>query len=247
MAESLDTLDQLVEHLSLSDTAETDKAEGSAEEKANGAKEELEVAKEIIWNEMKLLFFGLETTGLGNDCAIVEISAIFGCRAFDQYVLPTKMISDIASQVNGITVEGLKLCYKKNPVVAVQVKQAMESFVCFVKEAGEQIVLVAHNERRFHKRHLLRVMDSVGIQLPPNVKGFLDSMLLAKVFYPDRNIYKQRNLVSDILGVPCEARNAAANVKTLQSLMDTMLRDRDEGSKQAGWKKSFKPYSAVEN
>lgn len=179
------------------------------------------------------------------DCDIVQISAIVGCRAFDQYVFPTKKIGTGASQVNGITLKDGVLYYKKTRVESIDAKEAMESFVGFLKEVGAQVVLVAHNGHRFDVPRLLRVMNSAGIQLPPNVEGFLDSLLLAKVLYLHRKSYSQPNLVSDILGVIYEAHNAAADVKILQSLVSAMLRDVGD-SEQAVWEKCFKPRSAFE-
>ena len=67
------------------------------------------------------IFFDLETTGLGRDADIVQISAVCKDKVYNRYVLPNKNISSGASAATGITYDRLNgvLLHKGQPVPAV--------------------------------------------------------------------------------------------------------------------------------
>lgn len=185
---------------------------------------------EIKLNGRNIVFFDLETTGLDRECDIIQISCAFGAKMFDRYVFPTKEIGVKASEVNRIRVnfqEGT-MTYDGHQVAYVDGKQAIEELVRFLKSIGGRILLSAHNGRRFDVPRLRRLADKVGIPLPDEVEGFLDTMLLARKLYPGRKSYSQPNLVRDMTGKEYDAHNSAADVRALQELIGFALQNGDQ-------------------
>ena len=75
-------------------------------------------------------FFDLETTGLSDDCEIVQISPVDfdGLRLFDQYVYPTGRNSFGSTKVTGITKSsGTLFCHGKL-LDAVEVNLGLNRF-----------------------------------------------------------------------------------------------------------------------
>ena len=64
---------------------------------------ESDIIKDI--ESCTVCFFDLETSGLSDDCKIVQVSAVDfdGLRLFDQYVYPNGSINFGATKVTGIT------------------------------------------------------------------------------------------------------------------------------------------------
>ena len=118
-----------------------------------------------------------ETTGLGMECEIIQLSCLVQGRApFNQYLLPDKkMILQSATKIHGVSVRyqnGAKQLHKNgNQLPAVSQAQGLGDFLSFIKEVGSEtrVVLVAHNGNRFDFPILLRSMKEQGL-----LKQFLE-------------------------------------------------------------------------
>lgn len=105
-----------------------------------------------------------ETTGLGMECEIIQLSCLVQEKVpFNQYLLPDKkMISESATKIHGVSVRyqnGAKQLHKNgNQLPAVSQAQGFGDFLSFIKEVGSKtrVVLVAHNGNRFDFPILLR-------------------------------------------------------------------------------------------
>ena len=112
-----------------------------------------------------------ETTGLGMECEIIQLSCLVQGKApFNQYLLPDKkMISESATKIHGGSVRyqnGAKQLHKNgNQLPAVSQVQGLGDFLSFIKEVGSEtrVVLVAHNGNRFDFPILLRSMKEQGL------------------------------------------------------------------------------------
>ena len=112
-----------------------------------------------------------ETTGLGMECEIIQLSCLVQGKApFNQYLLPDKkMISESATKIHGVSVRyqnGAKQLHKNgNQLPAVSQAQGLGNFLSFIKEVGSEtrVVLVAHNGNRFDFPILLRSMKEQGL------------------------------------------------------------------------------------
>ena len=75
---------------------------------------ESDIIKDI--ENCTVCFFDFGTTGLSDDCEIVQVSAVDfdGLRLFDQYVYPNGSISFGSTKVTGITKSSGKLFIMEN-------------------------------------------------------------------------------------------------------------------------------------
>lgn len=112
-----------------------------------------------------LLIVDIETTGLGSDAEIIQLSCITqGIPPFNRYVLPDmKFISPSATKVHGICVtyaKGAKHLEKRGQLLkSVSQQQGLTDFVnllCDLQLDDSRIYLVAHNGNKFDFPILLR-------------------------------------------------------------------------------------------
>ena len=99
-------------------------------------------------------------------------------------------------------------------------RRAMEGFVAFLRSIPGPKLLVAHNGRKFDFPRIKRLLDIVGVVIPGEVVGCLDSLPLMRMLCPGESSYKQADLVSSFLGTGYEAHTALADVEALQNLLD---------------------------
>ncbi|CAH3152988.1 unnamed protein product [Porites lobata] len=112
-----------------------------------------------------------ETTGLGMECEIIQLSCLVQGKApFNQYLLPDKkMILESATKIHGVSVRyqnGAKQLHKNgSQLLAVSQAQGLGNFLSFIKEVGSEtrVVFVAHNGNRFDFPILLRSMKGQGL------------------------------------------------------------------------------------
>ncbi|XP_072528314.1 protein PML [Salminus brasiliensis] len=167
----------------------------------------------------EVVFFDLETTGLDiYGCDIIQISAISGDRLFNVYMLPRCNITVGASKVTGLTTKGPKLFLNKQPVDTVPLKEALRSFVSFLKTFNRPL-LVGHNSKRFDCPILQRILEEFYLldEFMDVVSGFLDTLLLSREMFVLPK-YSQAYLVQNFLQTTYGAHNAAEDVRTLQDL-----------------------------
>lgn len=127
-------------------------------------------------NNIKLLIWDTETTGINKDDRIVEL-AIFDVtnnKTYNQRFKPEQIeMSSIASQITGIETDHLI----NEPLFKDKMKEIEE----FIIGDGSQIpVMVAHNSK-FDERMLYREYTINNIELPKGIV-FVDSMELFKTW-----------------------------------------------------------------
>lgn len=169
--------------------------------------------------------FDLETTGLIQDGQIPHITQVAATepksgKAFNMYVLPTLPISDKAQEVTGLRMVDHKMQYNGTNVEAYSIYEALKSY-CDWLEKFQNVVLVAHNGRRFDFPVLLTACDNVGLRdrMCKCVAGCADSLSIFRKAYPNRKSYKQEDLAKDLLGASYCAHNASEDVLILGKLI----------------------------
>ncbi|XP_067292598.1 DNA polymerase III PolC-type [Pseudorasbora parva] len=173
----------------------------------------------MIRDEETPVFFDLETTGLDTSaCDIVQLSAISGDRAFNAYLLPRCSMTDGASRVTGLTVDGQSLLFHRRPVPTVPHTRALRDFISFLKTFRRPF-LVGHNSRRFDWPILTRVLADYDLleEFERAVSGCVDTLTLSREMFQLQK-YSQPFLVEHFLHQAYGAHDASEDVRTLQDL-----------------------------
>ena len=186
--------------------------------------------------ETNLIFFDLETTGLGPHTEIIQIGAVSvdGKPDFCQYILPIGSISAGASEVNGITKSGQ--CLYKNGQMIEEVVKPRDGLARFLqwleymkRRVGNRLYLVAHNGHRFDAPVLINNFlrhDVANLSdIRRLVRGFGDSMDVFNSIFG-----KKQRLVTLIrhYGIRLtQSHDALGDAKDLKEVMARAQRDCD--------------------
>ncbi|RXN13409.1 DNA polymerase III -type-like protein [Labeo rohita] len=165
------------------------------------------------------VFFDLETTGLDTSaCDIVQLSAVSGDRTFNAYLLPRCTMTDGASRVTGLTVDGPDLLFKRRRVQTVPHARALSDFILFLKTFNRPF-LVGHNSKRFDWPILTRVLEQFDLleEFEGAVSGCVDTLGLSREMFRLPK-YSQPFLVQHFLQESYGAHDATEDVRTLQDL-----------------------------
>ncbi|XP_073687426.1 DNA polymerase III PolC-type-like [Garra rufa] len=165
------------------------------------------------------VFFDLETTGFDMSvCDIVQLSAISGDRTFNVYLLPRCPMTEGASEVTGLTVDGPDLLFNQHPVQTVPHSQALSDFISFLKTLNRPF-LVGHNSKHFDWPILTRVLDQFDLleELESVVSGCVDTLSLSREMFQLPK-YSQQFLVQHFLQESYGAHDATEDVRVLQKL-----------------------------
>ncbi|XP_064169388.1 three prime repair exonuclease 4 [Anguilla rostrata] len=173
-----------------------------------------------------LVFFDLETTGLGRSCDIVQLSAVSGGHSCNLYVLPRCRIQSRAAAITGFSVRRRRLYLHGHALPTVPLPQALAAFLAFLRMLGRPL-LVGHNVRRFDCRVLARALDEWHLReaFQEVTSGFLDTLPLARDLLKGRGqqSFRQESLVKAVLGVSYPAHDALEDVQALQRLYHALL------------------------
>ncbi|KAF7701890.1 three prime repair exonuclease 4 [Silurus meridionalis] len=168
-----------------------------------------------------MVFFDLETTGLGPSCDIVQLAAVSGHHTFNLFMVPRCRMEPGASRITGFRVRRHRLFRHRRPVLTNSLKEALVCFITFLRMFGRPL-LVGHNIRRFDCLVLARVLDEFDLKatFQDGILGFLDSLPLTRQLLKDSGVqsFKQENLVKTVLGVSYAAHDALSDVQALQML-----------------------------
>ena len=178
------------------------------------------VSKLVSQKDFQSVYFDLETTSLGMDADITQISAVHESSHFNQYVVPVKCISAKASEVTGLTCHGDVLMLHGQPVSAVYIHAALTLFISWLSDIGS-CILLCHNVKFDAPRltsHLLQC--KLGSPFTNVVHGFSDTLPMFRSLYPNLENHKQPTLVKQILKETYDAHNALADVVALKKLTD---------------------------
>ncbi len=174
---------------------------------------------ENIPDDISLIFFDFETTGLERDSDILQIAAKSTEKEFDIYMVPKhKKIRQGASKTNKITYKYGVLKVNGQPVDAVFPEIGLKRFVEFICSFNNP-VLVGHNVKNFDCPVLHNKLDGELLaKIQDKVVAYVDTCDVFKDAFPGRESYKQCDLVMSLLKHSYEAHNALADVTALQEL-----------------------------
>ncbi|XP_030630780.1 three prime repair exonuclease 4 [Chanos chanos] len=174
---------------------------------------------------MALVFFDLETTGLGRSCEIVQLAAVSGHHALNLYVVPRCRIEPNASKITGFTVKQNRLFLHGKPVSTISLREVLMRFIDFIRMLCRPL-LMGHNIKRFDCPVLARALDEFHLrdEFQSVVGGFVDTLPLARQLLKDNGLksFSQENLVKEALGTSYAAHNALEDVKALQKLYSAL-------------------------
>ena len=178
------------------------------------------------------VFFDLETTGLGRDADITQLSAVTGAKELNLYVMPTKLITPQASQVTGLTVKDGQMFHNGATVHCVSLQYALCSFLELLESFDTKPVILGHNIERFDVPVLLNQLKSVSMlsAYTTAVSCCIDTLSVFKCVYSKKSSglenYKQSTLVRKFLGKSYDAHNSLEDVKALRELHDSALKGK---------------------
>ncbi|XP_038157235.1 three prime repair exonuclease 4 [Cyprinodon tularosa] len=168
-----------------------------------------------------VVFFDLETTGLGQDSEIIQLAAVSGGHSLNLYVVPRCHIQRGAARVTGFKVRRQRLFLHHRLVFTNTLKEVVVSFIAFLQMLGRPLI-VGHNIRRFDCRLLARALDDLNLRatFQASASGFVDTLPLARELLRDHGLqsFGQENLVRELLGINYKAHDALEDVRALQTL-----------------------------
>ncbi|XP_022612021.1 protein PML-like [Seriola dumerili] len=172
-----------------------------------------------------LVFFDLETTGLGQSCDIVQLAAVSGGHSLNLYVIPRCRMQRGAAKVTGFRIRRQKLYLHRQLVLTNSLREVLVSFIAFLQMLGHPLV-IGHNIRRFDCPLLARALDELDLraEFESSVSGCVDTLPLAREMLKDRCLqsFRQENLVKELLGVNYKAHDALEDVRALQALYNVL-------------------------
>uniref|UniRef100_UPI00398EFA46 protein PML-like isoform X3 n=1 Tax=Pristiophorus japonicus TaxID=55135 RepID=UPI00398EFA46 len=172
-----------------------------------------------------LVFFQLQTTGMGKDCEIVQVAAVSGERIFVKYILPNRPILAGAAAINGLQVMDGVLCLREVPQPTCSLAEAMAAFLQFLQSLDRPL-LAGHNIWVRDCQIVYKAWGDLFMkdQFARCVTGFLDTLWLAREIVPRSEVknYRLNHLVSAYVGEFCPADGALDNVRALQELYSAL-------------------------
>lgn len=172
-----------------------------------------------------LIFVDLETTGLGKDPDIVQLSAVGSGREVNRYICPNKYISTYATRVTGFSMMNGCLHLHGHAVNTVTIQEALLDLLELAKSCG-RCILIGHNIRTYDIPILYRVLheNKMVSAMQAVTRGCVDTLQVARKVLPKTTPdFKQTTLVSHYLGLQYGAHDALEDVRALQSLHSTVL------------------------
>ena len=156
---------------------------------------------DAMLNDATYVVFDIETTGLSViydsliEIAGVKIRSGAIIERFSSFVNPMKPLSQFTMDLTGIT--------NSDVINAPKVEEVLRKFFEFSKDA----ILVAHNAS-FDLGHIYESYKKLNIST--DIQPSIDTLLLAKVLYPQRSRYSLDNLCK-FLKVPMNGHHRAIN------------------------------------
>jgi DNA polymerase III epsilon subunit-like protein len=92
-----------------------------------------------------IVFFDLETTGLGADADILQLAAKNKNLTFSTYIKSKKLIPKTATDIHGITISGGDVFKHGVIVPSVHLSPAFSNFLSFLNKLNCKVVLASHN------------------------------------------------------------------------------------------------------
>lgn len=136
--------------------------------------------KRIVFTTTSNFFSLLHRLGQGRKMATLCCSPL--CKEndtlFDQYVLPQHGISPQASKENKLSIIAGSLLYNSKPVQATKLESCLKSFLDYLTAFQSKVVLVAHNNKLFDSRILIKSYQKCNLfdELQSILDGFVDTL-----------------------------------------------------------------------
>ncbi|KAK3083329.1 hypothetical protein FSP39_019577 [Pinctada imbricata] len=172
-----------------------------------------------------LVIFDLETTDLIRGRHMPHITQIAAVEfetgtLFNTYTVPKLPITEAAMKVTGIVSSSGKMTVHGKDVHSEHITAGLNKFLEWL-QIYNNVILVAHNGRRFDFPVLMNTMQSLKRTdvLVSTVIGFIDTLNIFKKVFPGQTDYKQETLMQSLLGTPYGAHNAMEDVKALALLV----------------------------
>lgn len=180
-------------------------------------------ATELLPTTCTYVTVDLETGGFAANADILQIAATCGSKTYSAYMFPLGKIAPKATLVTGLKVVRGKLVHNNIALATKPPNQVAAEFLAFLKECGEQIILVGHNIVRFDAPRILRFMKTYGepMEYCCVVQGLVDTLPLIR----QGEIRKLQALVNKYLtgdewiNLKKQAHNAVADCTLLDGLL----------------------------
>ncbi|XP_071635851.1 uncharacterized protein [Temnothorax longispinosus] len=114
------------------------------------------------WTESEIVIFDLETSGLSHSAEICQISAATETKTFNAYMVPKSMTPGAAA-TTGLQVRAGEMYLNDKQLDTVPPRVGLANFIGFLRNVGDNIILVAHNGFRFDAPMILRTMRKFRI------------------------------------------------------------------------------------
>ncbi|KAF3855162.1 hypothetical protein F7725_023217 [Dissostichus mawsoni] len=116
---------------------------------------------------------------------------------FNRYILPTRPLTESAKQVTGLTCRDGCLFLRGTQVETVPMKEALTSFLDYLRSFRKPVLLAAHSAMRFDAPVITRWLrkHSLHTEFKQVVSGFVDTFPLSKNLHWGLSSYSQVNMV----------------------------------------------------
>ncbi|XP_063448459.1 uncharacterized protein LOC134727990 [Mytilus trossulus] len=173
-------------------------------------------------NDSCMTYFDVETTGLGRDSHIIQLSAVNSQNTkFNRYIKPARPILPQASEVTGLKFQNGKMYHDDREVQSIGIYNALKAFILFLKEI-HNTVLVGHNSKIFDVPILINALEKNGLlnNFMSSVKGFIDTLPLFKECIPNQPSYSQPKIYNALFGELYSAHDSMEDVVVLRRLFE---------------------------
>lgn len=179
----------------------------------------VKVTLEDVTNYKKI-YCDIETTSLSKTCDIIQLAAVCEHDSFNTYIMPSKPISDGASQVTGLSCHGNVLFYNGSPVHTVALKESLSLFLAWLQDR-QPCILIGHNLIKFDLPRILHAYDisKLLFNFQNSIAAVIDTLPLFQELHPELDKHNQEFLIHHFVKEGYGAHNALEDVKSLQTLV----------------------------
>ncbi|MEW8546215.1 MAG: 3'-5' exonuclease [Candidatus Thiodiazotropha sp.] len=186
--------------------------------------------------EMTKIYVDTETTKLGYDAEITQLSAyINDNKTFNCYIMPQGFITEAASEITGLKIKvsnGIRSMYHNGQKVpTVNLQDGLNNFLQWLDSLPlTQKILVAHNGNSFDFPILVKYLENEGLlrKAETIIAGVCDSLPFIRRILPNRKSYKLENVFLDLLDSRFDSHNAISDAKALADIFQKLHFQEEE-------------------
>lgn len=176
-----------------------------------------------VCDDMRLVFFDLDTSGLDNKQAeVLGIAAKSDSDEFRAYIMPTNPISEKASSINKLAVRDGGLYYKNTERLStVPRREALMGLLQYLRQFKCRCLLIEHNWP-FHRSFLMPMIiaENLREEFAAVIAGFADTLEMLGQKFPERcgvsGALTLPTLVAELGGPTENVRQARSDVGLLE-------------------------------